>query len=82
MEYQKIRKLFNDITNEPLKFRTRNWVEINDESQGTYSAYSDIKFKTSMIRRNLCNYGDVYIHVRGTVTIPNTAAPVSYLNKY
>ena len=66
MEYQKIRKLFNDITNEPLKFRTRNWVEINDESQGTYSAYSDIKFKTSMIRRNLCNYGDVYIHVRGT----------------
>ena len=82
MEYQKIRKLFNDITNEPLKFRTRNWVEINDESQGTYSAYSDIKFKTSMIRRNLCNYGDVYIHVRGTVTIPNTVAPVSYLNKY
>ena len=32
MEYQKIIKLFDETTNEPSKFRTRNWVEINDES--------------------------------------------------
>ena len=29
--------LIDSITNEPTKFRTRNWVEINDESRGTYN---------------------------------------------
>ena len=36
-----------------LKFRTRNWVEINDESRGTYNANSDIKLKTSAASLNL-----------------------------
>ena len=31
MEYQKINNLLNNELNEPSKFRTRNWVEINDE---------------------------------------------------
>ena len=31
MKYQKIVNLFDDTTNQPSKFRTRNWVEINDE---------------------------------------------------
>ena len=35
MEYQKITK--NDESNKPSKFKTRNWVEINDEARGTYS---------------------------------------------
>ena len=36
MEYQKIVNLLDDnASNEPSKFRTRNWVEINDESRGT-----------------------------------------------
>ena len=33
MEYQKIANLI-DVSNQPFKFRTRNWVEINDESRG------------------------------------------------
>ena len=33
MEYQKIINLLDDPTNQPSKFRTRNWVEIIDESQ-------------------------------------------------
>ena len=33
MEYQKIIHLFDDTTNQPSKFRTRNWIEINDESR-------------------------------------------------
>ena len=37
MEYKKIINLIDNITNEPTKFRTRNWVEINDESGGTYN---------------------------------------------
>ena len=37
MEYQKIANLLNDESNQPSKFRTINWVEINDEARGTYS---------------------------------------------
>ena len=58
MEYQKIINSLDDTTNKPPKFRTRNWVEINDESQGTYNESNQIKLKTSMIRSNLCDYSD------------------------
>ena len=57
-----------DASNKPFKFRTRNWVEINDESGGTYTS-NDIKFKTTMLRSNLCDYADAYILVKGTITI-------------
>ena len=50
MEYQKRTNLLNDEANKPSKFRTRNWVEINDEARGTYSPNKQIKFKTSMLR--------------------------------
>ena len=34
MKYKKIIKLLDDTTKQPSKFRTRNQVEINDESRG------------------------------------------------
>ena len=68
MEYQKIANLLDSASNQPSKFRTRNWVEINDESRGTYTS-NDIKFKTTMLRSNLCDYADAYILVKGTITI-------------
>ena len=68
MEYQKIANLLNDESNKPSKFRTRNWVEINDESRGTHTS-NDIKFKTTMLRSNLCDYAAAYILVKGTITI-------------
>ena len=55
-------------SNQPSKFRTRNWVEINDESRGTYTS-NDIRFKTTMLRSSLCDYADAYILVKGTITI-------------
>ena len=45
MEYQKIANLIDDTSNQ----RTKNWVEINDESRGTYNANSQIKFKATML---------------------------------
>ena len=57
MEYQKISNLLERI-----------WVEINDESRGNY-ANNDIRFKTTMLRSNLCDYADSYILVKGTITI-------------
>ena len=35
MECQKIANLIEDASNQSSKFRTKNWVEINDESKGT-----------------------------------------------
>ena len=61
MEYEKIANLLNDETNQPYKFRTRNWVEINDEARGTYSPNKQIEFKTSMLISSLCDYSDAYI---------------------
>ena len=46
---------------------------MNDESQETYSANGDIRFKTLMLRSHLRDFSDAYIHVKGTITIPNTA---------
>ena len=55
------------ISDNLSKFRTRSWVEKNNESRGNY-ANSDIRFITSMLRSNLCDYADSYILVKGTIT--------------
>ena len=68
MEYQKIANLLESTSDNLSKFRTRNWVEINDESRGNY-ANSDIRFKTTMLRSILCDFVDSYILVKGKITI-------------
>ena len=68
MEQQKIANLLDNTSNQPSKFRTRNWVEINDESRGIYTG-NKIKFKTAMLRSNLCYYSDAYTLVKETITI-------------
>ena len=45
MEYQKIANLIDDASNQPSRFRTKNWVEINDESRGTCNVNSQINSK-------------------------------------
>ena len=65
MEYQKLINLLDNTSNQPTKFRTKNEIndessEINDESTGTYNTNSQIKFKTSTLRSNLCDYSDAY----------------------
>ena len=72
MEYQKIANVIDDKSNQPSKCRTRNWVEINDESRGAYNV--NIKFKTTMLKSSLCDYSDAYILVKGTISVNNTAA--------
>ena len=54
MEYQKIANFIDDASSQPFKFRTKNWVEINDESRQTYNVNSQIKFKTTMLKSSLC----------------------------
>ena len=69
MEYQKIANLLDGASNQPSKFRRKNWVEINDESRGTYNVNGQIKFKTTMVKYSLCDYSDAYILVKGKITI-------------
>ena len=78
MKYKK--NLLDGTTNQPSKFITRDPVKINDKSWGTYNASSNIKFKTSMKRSNLHDYSDPYIHVKGTITVTNTAEAATPVN--
>ena len=71
MEYKKITNFLETESNQPSKFRTRNWVKMNDESRGTYTS-NDIEFKTTSLRSNLCDYADAYILVKGTITVTGT----------
>ena len=49
MEYQKITDLLDNALKQPSKFRTKNWLEINDDRRGVYNIQSQIKFKTTML---------------------------------
>ena len=69
MECQKTANLLDNASNQPSKFRRKNWVEANDESRGWYTTRSDIKFKTTMLKSSLCDYADAYILVKGTIRI-------------
>ena len=90
MKYQKIINFLDNTMNQPSKFRTRNWVEIDDESRAGYNDDNDdnntddnnnnIKYKTSVIRSSICDYSDAYILVKGTMTVPNMPAVGTVLN--
>ena len=81
MEYDKINNLlrvvdtsakhvlFEDNESEQLsKFVTREYVKVNS-LLNTYNKNKSIRFKTPMLRSNLCNYSDAYIIVKGTITV-------------
>ena len=71
MKYQNITNLLGNTPNQSTKLRTKNWVETNDESRGTYDSIQ-FRFGSSMLRSGLCNYGDAYILVSATIITPNT----------
>ena len=71
MEFQKITN-FLDITsdNKDLpKFVTKKWIEVYDQSEGNYNVNKEIRIKTSMLRSDLCDFSDVYIVVKGNITV-------------
>ena len=74
MEYQKITNLLDTCYNVP-RFITKKWVEVHDQSgsaEGRYKTSKQIRFKTSMLRSDLCDFSDVYIVVKGTITLTKT----------
>ena len=41
-----------------IKVCDKKWIKINDSSCDQYFANKKIRFKTSMLRSNLCDYSD------------------------
>ena len=73
--------MLDNTSNQPTKFRAKNWFEINDESRETYNTNIQIKLKTSMLGSSLCDYGDAYILVIGTIIVLNTVALANTNNR-
>ena len=69
METQKIVNLLNGSDNENSKFATKKWYVIDSESKGNYSDENEIKFLTSSLESNLCDYSDAYILVAGNIIV-------------
>ena len=61
MGYKKIVSLLGNTSNQISKFKTKNWIEINDQSRGLYNTNNDIRFKTAMLKSSLCDYSDAHI---------------------
>ena len=56
MEYHNMINSIDNISNQSSKFRTKNWVEINDELREAYDTNHQIKFETTMWNSSLCDY--------------------------
>ena len=67
MEYDKINHLLDSESENLSKFVTREYVRVNSLSN-TYNENKSIRFKTPMLRSDLCDYADAYILVNGTIT--------------
>ena len=75
MEYQKITNLLGTTPNEVPIFISKKWVEVHDQSgsgDDRYKPSKQIRFKTSMLRSDLCDYSDAYIVVEEDITLTKT----------
>ena len=70
MEHYKISRLLNDSI--VPKFVTKRSIKLNDLSSGQYSVNKNIRFKTSILRSDLCEYSDAYTVVKGMISVTGT----------
>ena len=72
MKYQKITNLLGNILYKVPGFIIKKWIEVHGQSgtgEDRYKSSKQIRFKTSMLRSDLCDYRDAYIVVTGVVTV-------------
>ena len=75
MEYQKITNLSGTTPDEVSGFITKKWIEVPDypgNAEDRYKLRRQIRFKTSMLKSDLCHFSDAYIVVKGTITVANS----------
>ena len=72
MGYNKITNLLGKLDKDEIpKFTTIKWIEIFDQSNGTYNKNKDIRLKTNQLRNDLCDFNDAYIVVTGKIAAAN-----------
>ena len=49
----------DDASNEPPKFRIKNWFETNYDARGTCGTSCQIRYKDTRLMPALCDYSDV-----------------------
>ena len=72
MEYQKITNLLRNTSDKVLRFISKKWIEVYDQSGETYNTNKQTRFKTSMLRSDLCDFSVAYIVVKGIITVSAT----------
>ena len=75
MECQKITNFLGTTIDEVPRFITKKWVQFHDQSGSAddrYKPNKQIRFKTSMLRSDLCDFSDAYIVVKGNITFTKT----------
>ena len=78
MEFNKINNLLGPAHGKLPRFITKKWIEVQSQSGNTYNTSKPIRFKTSMLRSDLCDYSDAYEWVKGTITVANPNNNVNF----
>ena len=71
MEFNKINNLLGPAHDKVPKFITKKWIEVQSQSGSIYNTSKPIRFKTSVLRSDLCDYSDAYVWVKGKITVTN-----------
>ena len=71
MEFNKINNLLGPAHDKVPRFINKKWIEVQSQSGSTYNTSKPIRFKTSMLRSDLCDYSDAYVWVKGKITVTN-----------
>ena len=72
IEYQKIRNLLDTTSDNVPRIITTKWIEVHDQAsiaEDRYKPSKQIRFKTSILRSDLCDFSDAYIVAKGTILI-------------
>lgn len=79
MEHQKILNLLYESSDS--KFGTRKWNIVNGQSNANHSTWNELIFNTEVLKSSLEDYYEVYILVRGNITIvEDNATQVAFKN--
>ena len=71
MEFNEINNSLGQAHDKVPRFITKKWIEVQSQSGNTYNTSKPRRFKTSMLRSDLCDYSDAYVWVKGKITVTN-----------
>ena len=76
MEYQKFTVLLGTMPEEVPRFITTKQIEVHDQSgsaEDKCKPSKQIRFKTLILRSDLCGFSDAYIVAKGDITLTKDA---------